>query len=60
VTLACMIALWFLPVIIAFGRGAYPRRQVAIGIICLLLSWTIVGWVFALIWAVDSPARGAA
>lgn len=52
-----MIVLWLLPVLIAWARGIYPRRQVAIAIICVCLSWTIVAWVFALVWAVDSPAR---
>lgn len=54
---AWILALWFLPVVLAFGRGCYPRRCIAITIICALLSWTIVGWVFAFIWALESPAR---
>lgn len=53
-----MLVLWLLPVVLAYGRGCYPRRCTAIAIICIFLSWTIVAWVFALVWAVDSPARG--
>lgn len=55
---ALFFVLWLLPVVIAFGRNCYPRRLVAIAIICVFLSWTIIGWVFALVWAVDSPSRG--
>lgn len=51
------ICLWLLPVLIAFARGCYPRRLIAVAILTVCLSWTIVGWVFALIWAVESPAR---
>lgn len=25
----------------------------------LLAGWTVIGWAFALIWAVESPRRGA-
>lgn len=53
-TLFLLLGLWFLPTIIAFGRGCRPRRIIAITLLCVLLSWTIVGWCFALIWSVDS------
>jgi hypothetical protein len=56
-TYLVITAFWLLPVIIAFGRKCYPERCIAIGLICLLLGWTIIGWAFALIWSVDSPSQ---
>lgn len=53
-TLFMFLGLWWLPTIIAFGRGCRFRRVLAIALLCGLLSWTIVGWVFALIWSIDS------
>ncbi|HKT25829.1 MAG TPA: superinfection immunity protein [Terriglobales bacterium] len=43
------LALWMVPAVIAFSRK-HPKRM-AILIIDLLASWTIVGWFFALSWA---------
>ena len=48
--------LYFLPAIIAFARS--KRDSASILVLNLLLGWTAIGWVIALIWAVktDTPA----
>ena len=38
-----------LPAIVAAYR--HHRNRVAIGIVNLLLGWTLIGWVVAFIWA---------
>lgn len=52
------LALWTIPTMIAFLRK-HPKRK-AIFIIDLLLSWTIVGWFFALGWALLTVEESAA
>lgn len=47
------IALYFLPTLIACGRGLYSRF--GIFMVNLFLGWTFFGWVAALIWAVAAP-----
>ena len=48
--------LYFLPAIIAFVRE--KRDAVSILVLNLLLGWTAIGWVIALVWALrqDVPA----
>ena len=49
-----LVVLHFLPAIIAGIRHA--RNFGWILVINLLLSWTVVGWIIALIWAIcDAP-----
>jgi T4 superinfection immunity protein len=43
------LVLYFLPTIIA--RSANHRQLTAIFALNLLLGWTILGWVAALVWA---------
>ena len=43
------IAFYFLPIIIAAIRG--HNNCLSIFILNLLLGWTFVGWVVALVWA---------
>lgn len=47
---------YFLPSIIAAARS--KRDLVSIFVLNLLLGWTAIGWVIALVWAlkVDAPA----
>lgn len=52
--LAFLIALYFLPTIIASGRHLHERTGIAM--LNLFLGWTFFGWVIALIWAVTAPA----
>jgi hypothetical protein len=48
------LALHFLPTIIAAMRGA--RNTLGIFLVNLLLSWTVIGWIVALIWSIcDTP-----
>jgi Superinfection immunity protein len=47
--------LYFLPAIIAFARS--KRDAVSILVLNLLLGWTAIAWVIALVWALkqDTP-----
>jgi hypothetical protein len=46
--------LYFLPTIIAFARE--KRDAVSILVLNLLLGWTMIGWVIALVWALRQDA----
>jgi hypothetical protein len=46
--------MYFLPSIIAFARS--KRDSASIFVLNLLLGWTAVGWVIALVWAVKTDA----
>lgn len=48
-----MVALYFLPTIIAFVRRHHNSGP--IGILNLFLGWTLIGWVAALVWSLTSP-----
>jgi hypothetical protein len=50
VLILLMIAFYFLPAIVAINRG-HPNTT-SIIVLDLLLGWTLVGWVIALVWAV--------
>jgi hypothetical protein len=54
-TLLISAALYFLPAIVAHGR-AHPKTT-AIFTLDLLLGWTLVGWVAALVWALTHTGR---
>lgn len=43
------LAFYFLPTIVAFARGAERRKVVAV--VDVLLGWSIIGWVVALVMA---------
>jgi len=48
--------LYFVPTVIAFVRDHHSR--IAILVLNILLGWTFIGWVIALVWsltAVRSP-----
>jgi hypothetical protein len=47
-----ILALYFLPAIIAFNRRHHNR--LAILLLNVLLGWSGLGWVAALIWAVTA------
>jgi hypothetical protein len=51
--LMILLAIYFLPAIIAGHRHLHDRT--AITLLNLLLGWTFIGWVVALIWAVTAP-----
>jgi hypothetical protein len=48
-TLGIIIALYFVPSLIAALRGHH--QTTAIFLLNLLLGWTFIGWVVALIWS---------
>lgn len=45
-----VVAIYFLPTMIAYTRK--HERRGAIVLVDLFLGWTLVGWWFALIWAI--------
>jgi T4 superinfection immunity protein len=50
----CLLALYFLPSLIAGGR--HLREHTTITLLNLFLGWTFIGWIVALIWAIAAPA----
>ena len=54
IIIAVGLAIYFLPSIVAHKK----RNESAIVVLNLLLGWTILGWVVALVWALnnDPPA----
>jgi len=48
--LLIIIALYFLPTIIAWDKDGVG----SVFIINLLLGWTLIGWIVALIWAINT------
>jgi hypothetical protein len=55
VTLLLFLLLYFLPAIIASNRE-HPQLN-AIGVINILLGWTVIGWIAALVWALSAIRR---
>ncbi|WP_342594520.1 superinfection immunity protein [Salinicola lusitanus] len=49
ISMAISLALYLLPTIIAAAR--HKRNVVAIGALNILLGWTLIGWVVALVWS---------
>jgi Superinfection immunity protein len=47
-----ILVCYFIPTVIASMRG--HRQQGAIFVLNLLLGWTLLGWVAALVWAVTA------
>lgn len=47
---------YFLPWVVALGRK--HNNALAIFLLNLLLGWTMLGWVIALIWSATSNTRG--
>jgi len=47
------VLIYFLPTLIAIGK----KYVSGIFTLNLLLGWTILGWIGALIWAVSSPNK---
>lgn len=52
--LGLVLLVYFLPSIVAWDKG--HANLAAIVILNLLLGWTFVGWVVALVWAMSKPA----
>ena len=47
--LLVLLAFYFVPSILAFARGHHQRFAVLM--LNILLGWTFLFWVFALVWA---------
>lgn len=58
VLLAVVVALYFVPTIVASVRN--HDNAVAITALNLLLGWTLVGWVAALVWSLTAKKAGSA
>lgn len=52
------LALYFLPWLVARGRDHHQAG--AIAMLNLLLGWTVLGWVAALIWACTAVRKDLA
>jgi Superinfection immunity protein len=50
-----LLAIYVIPSVVAFGQG--HRQAVPILLLNLLLGWTLVGWVAALVWAASRPSQ---
>ena len=50
--LAVLLALYLLPAIIGFSR--HHRQATAIFVLDLLLGWTMIGWIAALVWSLTN------
>jgi len=53
--LLIMALAYFLPTVIALARGHH--NGFAIFLTNLLLGWTFIGWIIALIWSVTASER---
>ena len=51
------VVIYALPALLAWGMGS-PQRM-AITLLDVLLGWTIIGWIAALIWAILSGNGGS-
>lgn len=45
----CLMFLYFMPALLATSRD--HRDHLAILMVNIIFGWTLIGWVFALIWA---------
>lgn len=47
------LGVYFLPSVLAWGK----RNETAIFMLNLLLGWSVIGWVIALVWALTKDPR---
>ncbi|NIJ49669.1 superinfection immunity protein [Rhizomicrobium electricum] len=57
VFLVALLGVYLLPTWIAFGQKHHSRG--AILALNLLLGWTLLGWIGALVWSLTPPRRPA-
>ncbi len=50
-----LIVLYFVPSIVAYFRSHH--NTMAIGALNLLLGWTVIGWIAAMVWALTVVQR---
>lgn len=53
VTLGISLLLYLLPAFVAGWRDHH--NLVAIVVLNILLGWTVIGWILALVWSCTSP-----
>jgi uncharacterized membrane protein YqaE (UPF0057 family) len=59
--LVCAVFIYLMPSVVAFSKG--HRNASAILMLNLLLGWTFLGWVAALVWALTkdlTPPKSSA
>ena len=57
IVLTVLFALYCIPLFVAMHRN--HRQMLAIIVLNLLLGWTLLGWVGALVWACTNPAQSS-
>jgi len=57
IAMGVVLTLYFVPSFVAASRG--HQNRVAIFALNLLLGWTFLGWVGALVWSLTAPRRTA-
>jgi hypothetical protein len=55
--LAAVIAIYFLPTLVASARN--HNNSMAIFALNILLGWTFLGWVIAIVWALAADVKKA-
>jgi len=50
------LGIYFLPTIVVLVRGGGPERGLGVIMLNTLAGWTIIGWILALVWALN-PAE---
>jgi len=58
IVIVVLLGLHFAPLIVAIIR--HHRAKLAIGVTNVLLGWTVIGWIVALIWACNSNVEARA
>ena len=53
--LTLLLLVYFIPTIVALIRG--HRSVLAIGFVNVILGWSLVGWFWAMIWALTATGR---
>lgn len=56
--LLALVALYFLPTLVAWRRR--HASVMAIGLVNTLLGWTLLGWLWSMIWSLTGNVRAAA
>lgn len=51
IAILIIVALYFVPTIAAYNTKGFN----GIAVLNLFLGWSVIGWIAALIWAVQSP-----
>ena len=50
------LGVYIIPSIVAYSKGT--KRRHAICVLNILLGWTLLGWIGALIWAIAETKQG--